>query len=118
MAHTRYTALLLALVTMLLLLALPTTHAYADNSKSAQHVMVCVAIYHGESFRAEMAILDRTFNEQSMRVMMVDRWLLPEIAGKYHHEYFDYPNPPNSVHERDLDSLKCRVSNTNVPLEP
>lgn len=118
MTYRSYKRLAWLLVAVVAMLLLPTQQTYADNSKEAKHVMVCIAVYHGEPFRAEMAILDSSFNEQSMRTMMVDRWLLPEIAGKYNHEYFDYPNPPKSVHVSDLDSLKCKTAEGNAPQEP
>lgn len=115
-AHN-YKPLLAALIVALVLL-LPTPAAHADNSKSAHHVMVCVATYHGETARVEMAILDQDFDQQSMRTMLVERVLIPHFAAVYHHEYYDYPNPPQSVHESDLQNVRCRVSHTNAPLEP
>lgn len=94
------------------------TPVSADNSKDASFVGVCIAVYKGEVFRAELADLDThltTSERKSLETMMIDRWLLPEIAGKYNHEYYDYPNPVKSVTRADLDRVACKWAAGNKP---
>lgn len=121
MRRLRPYVVLLVLIVALVQLGLSPPVAQADNSKDAHRVVVCVAVYHGEAFRAEEAVLDATNTKSeraSIETMMIERWLLPEIAGKYHHEYYDYPNPVKSVTRDDLDRWACKWTEGNQPRDP